>query len=144
MDRYDKADIRFSQMDCEHAHERIVGAGYVDMKCTEVRRGSYGEILWWKRWTFWSHKRSTSFNQQNNHKLLKLCSHITHTPYNTGTLLQPDDFRTCLDFWFGNQLTGKARHSSQDQLNLLTWNKTQKPPVKRIHFGICFCHHWIR
>jgi len=93
---------------------------------TVKRRESHGEILWWKRWTFWSHKRSTSLSQQNNHKLLKFCPQITHTPYNKGALSQPDAFRTCLDFWFCNQLTGKARHSSQEQLNLLTWNKTQK------------------
>jgi hypothetical protein len=29
---------------------------------TVKRRGSYGEILWWKRWTFWSHNSSTSLN----------------------------------------------------------------------------------
>jgi len=39
MDRYDKADIRFSQLDCERAHERIVGTGYVDVKRTELLKG---------------------------------------------------------------------------------------------------------
>jgi len=67
---------------------------------------------------------------------MEFCSQIMHTFYNKGSLSQPDAFRTCLDFWFGNQLTGKARHSSQEQLNLLTWNKKEKPPAKRIHFGM--------
>jgi len=39
MGGYDKADIRFSQLDCERAHERIVGASYVDVKWTELLKG---------------------------------------------------------------------------------------------------------
>jgi len=123
MDRYDKDDIRFSQLDCERAHEWIVGPGYVDVKWRELLKGEDPTARYCDGRDEHSAAItgvSTSLNQQNNHKLLKFCSQITHTPYNKGSLSQPDAFRTCLDFRFGNQLTDKARHSSQEQLNLLT------------------------
>jgi len=86
MDRYDKPDIRFSQMDWERTHERIVGAGYVDVKWTELLKGEEPTATSCDGRDEHSGTISVqSLNQQNNHKLLKLCSQITHTPYNKGT-----------------------------------------------------------